>query len=238
MRIMTKMQNKSCAGLRTVLVAAALTMLQSLAAQTDSTQISGIVSNVEKAFVTMPDQYYMTLTQEMRILMVDRLRKGEEPKVRNHFGGDSRIDSIDQQNDWMRIRNSESGALEIKVLQTQGKPSAIFLVFTACAPACSSHTGVFTLDWRLLPSSVLSNVSINDFLDMDKIKEDGKKEEYVTSLLDLQLVDFSFAGDHKTLKATLNSEKELSQEDRDKVAPYIKTRQITFVWDGTSFVRQ
>ena len=73
---------------------------------------------------------------------------------------------------------------------------------------------------------------------MDKIKEDGKKEEYVTSLLDLQLVDFSFAGDHKTLKATLNSEKELSQEDRDKVAPYIKTRQITFVWDGTSFVRQ
>ena len=92
-------------------------------------------------------------------------------------------------------------------------------------------------DWPL-PSSVRSNVSINDFLDMDKIKEDGKKEEYVTSLLDLQLVDFSFAGDHKTLKATLNSEKELSQEDRDKVAPYIKTRQITFVWDGTSFVRQ
>ena len=38
------MQNKSCAGLRTVLVAAALTMLQSLAAQTDGTQISGIVS--------------------------------------------------------------------------------------------------------------------------------------------------------------------------------------------------
>ena len=101
MRIMTKMRNKSCAGLRTVLVAAALTMLQSLAAQTDGTQISGIVSNVEKAFVTMPDQYYMTLTQEMRILMLDRLRKGEEPKVRNHFGGDSRIDSIAQQNDSM-----------------------------------------------------------------------------------------------------------------------------------------
>lgn len=232
-------QSKSHIVSKAIMMFLGLAFVQNVAAQSLSLeQISKTVSNVEKAFVTMPDDFYLNLTQEMRVLMVDRMRKGEEPKVKNKFGGESRIDSIDQQNSWIRIKNSENGVVEIKVLEREGRPAAIFLIFTACAPACSSHTGVFTLDWRLMPAPLFSTISLTDFLDFDKIKADGKNTDYVTSLVDLQLVEFSFADDHKTLKAKLNSEKELSQEDIEKVKPYIKTRQITFVWDGNSFIRQ
>ena len=197
------------------------------------------VSDVEKAFVSMPDNYYMTLTQDMRIIMLNRMRNGEDPVVMNKFRGESRIDTLDQKNGWIKIKNSESGYVEIKMLNDQnGKVSNIFLIATACGPNCSSHAGVFTLDWRLLPQSVVPSITVNDFLDMDKMRQDGTTDR-VKAIMGLHLLQLTFEGeDHNVMRAIFNSEKELDEESMKIVKPYIVTNSIDYTWNGRAFVRK
>lgn len=188
--------------------------------------LSAVLSaqSVETAFTSMPDEYYLSLSQSMRADMLKAYHAGDTLGVHNLLGGSSRIDSLDASADWLRVRNSDNGYVELKVTKDVRGSKMFVLVFTACASACSSHVGAFNSDWSLCRNKVIDEVSVADFLDKEKILADGESLERIVSLIDIPLISYSYSdASHSRLYASLESLKALDADSRKRVEKYVRT---------------
>ncbi len=191
-------------------------------------------SLVEKAFVKMPDEYYLSLTTEMRSNMLDEYKKDTAYLQQNRFRGKSQILKLDSINDFISIQNSEKGKVDIKVLRDNTDfPIYIAVIFTACAPICDSHIGFYDAIWQFLPNSLLPTISINDFLDVDKIKNEGKKSEDIADQIGMAFVQYSFVGNN--IEIMLQAEKSLEADNYKRLKPYFKKEKLTFVWKNGGY---
>ena len=202
--------------------------------------VCGQVSDVANAFINISDEYYQTVNREQRQLLVRDFVSGSRSGIVNQLRGRTKILDLRPENDWMRIRNSESATLEVKLLRINGQVRFNVLVFTACAPVCSSHVGLFDAGWNLLQVPILPEVSVEQFLDPDAVAQSGLSLSSVLARFDFPMITYTFADDGQSLSVELQSEQLADDESRPALAKFLATRRMTFFWDQMSgrFVKQ
>lgn len=196
--------------------------------------------DVTAAFVNIPDEYYQTVNQEQRQLLINNYTAGDRDGIANQLRGRTRILDLRPETDWMRVQNSESASLEIKLLRINGQVRFNVLIFTACGPVCSSHVGLFDPNWNLLQVRIIPELTIEQFLDQEAVARSGKSLQTLIARFGFPMITYSFAEDGQTLSVELLSEELADEESKKTLSGFLATRRMTFVWDQSSghFVKQ
>jgi uncharacterized protein YxeA len=187
-------------------------------------------SPIEKAFVAMPDAYYLTLTQNMRSKLLEASKNDNNATLKNRFRGESSINCIDSINDFLSVQNSPNGKADFKILREQNIPTYLVVIFTACAPLCDSHIGFYNAEWDFLPNSLLPDISIKNFLDVDKIKSDGKTTDEITQAIGMTFYQYAFVDNGNDISISLQVDKSLESDNYARIKAYLKTEKLLFKW--------
>jgi len=192
-------------------------------------------SLIEKAFIRMPDEYYLSLSSEMRRNMVNDYKKDSTVTQQNKFKGQSSILKIDSVHGFISIQNSKNGRIDMKLLKKNDSIIYIAVIFTACGPVCDSHVGFFAANWQLLNFPLMPSVSIKDFFDMDKIKSEGKDPDAIANDFDIIFLQSAFVKNENNIEVSLNSEKFADKDNFEKLKPYLKGNRLLYTWKNGTF---
>lgn len=192
-------------------------------------------SLVERAFVSMPEEFYLSLSKDMRKDMIINYLRDTSSVKKNIFKGESAIKEIDTTNNYMRIKNSEQATVEIKLLHANDSVIYIAVNFTACAPVCDSHLGFFAANWQLLKEPLMKMATIQDFLDEEKIKKENLKLEEIADKFDMALISYKFIDNGEDVEAVLNSEKLMDSDNYKRLKPYLKGDKIKYTWKKNKY---
>ncbi len=180
----------------------------------------------------MPDAYYLTLTQNMRSKLLEAYKTDNNATQKNRFKGQSSINCIDSINDFLSVQNSPNGKADFKILREQNIPAYLVVIFTVCAPLCDSHIGFYNAEWQLLPNSLLPNISITDFLDLDKIKSEEKTADEIAESIGMTFYQYTFVDNGNDISIRLQADKSLEAENYSRLKPYLKTEKLLFKWNN------
>lgn len=185
-------------------------------------------SSIERYFLSMPDEYYLTLTKEMRKELIDAYKVDSSLSVKNKFRGESYILELDTTQNRLLIQNSLSGIVEVKMITNEENLSCLVLIFTACAPVCNSHIGFYNLGWQMMKSSLLPPISITDFLDKEKIEARGESLQDISKQFDVFFTKYTFERNSNNIEIVLNSSQFMEAENYERLKPYLKGNKLTF----------
>ncbi|MDO5523012.1 MAG: DUF3256 family protein [Bacteroidia bacterium] len=136
--------------------------------------------------------------------------------------------------DFLKIRTSEIGFTQIKLLPLVNNTQIICVIKTVCGNACDSHINFYSTEWvELNADTLLPYISAESFFDSSKKNSDNYK--FAVSLPDIYPISAEFENGSNSLTFKLDLEKYLSAEQRAEIEPFIKTETITLNWDKTSF---
>lgn len=187
-------------------------------------------SLIEKAFVSMPNEYYLSLSKDMRKDMLLNYLMDTSSVKKNLFKGESSIEILDPAKDFIRIKNSNQGTLELKLLRANDSIIYIALNFTACAPVCDSHLSFYAANWQLLKQSLLKTPTTTDYLDLDIIKNEGLNPNEVALLFDFALIENHFIDNGNHVEMLLNCEKNMDPDNYSRLKKYLKGNKILYTW--------
>lgn len=194
------------------------------------------LSMVEKAFISMPNEFYLLLTKEKRTLLLTEYKSDTAVAVKNLFGGYSQLNTVDSVANFISVRDTKQSQLDFKVVQKNDSTFYMVLIFTTCAPVCDSYVNFFDSKWNLLQKSLLAPVTIVDFLDVEKIKEDGLTEAIVSERFGAAFIKMEFEKGTDTLLVSLQSEKFMDKENYDRLKKYLINETLTYIWNKDAFV--
>ncbi len=189
-------------------------------------------SMVERAFVAMPDAYYMALNQAGRAMAVEQYHMGDTSGVVNNFGGRTRVTALNTETEWLEARNSDKGKTELKVEHAKDGGMIAVIVFTACAPQCSSHAAVVDSRWRMVRTRVLPEVNVMSFVDRDTMAAMGLDEEQTVARIDIPMITYDYDRESGTLNVTLHSIEAMDEETRKQMEPLIKAKTLHYTFDA------
>ncbi len=196
--------------------------------------------DVAKAFITMPDPYYLSLPSHQRKEMVKAFYSDSVQARKNRFMGESVILQLDTINNFIRIKNSNNGRVDFKVVKSNLSEAVYYyvLIFTACAPVCDSDFGFYDANWNFKQNLALKKVQISDFLNEDAINADGQTVESVSSMFDIVFVELHFPEAGNTLEAVLNSQQFMDNDSFDRLRKYLNGDKLRYAWKNDVFVKE
>ena len=98
--------------------------------------------NLREVWINMPDTISPYLNKNLRTELVDDVKMGVDPAVKNLLDDTTRIDRITK--DYMLVRLSDASSMEIKLLDN----SPIALIQTWKAPVAESKLTLFNQQWQ------------------------------------------------------------------------------------------
>lgn len=136
--------------------------------------------------------------------------------------------------DYIAIKTSDVGSVQIKLLPLVNDSKVICVVRTACKDICDSQVNFYTTNWDPIEkTSLLPSLPVDWFI---KPGTDKNSEQYkdAVSVLDIDPVKMTLSPDNYTLKAELDVENYLNKESYDTLKPYLVDSKV-FIWDKVSF---
>lgn len=139
-----------------------------------------------------------------------------------------------QTSDYLKLKTSEVGTLQLKLLPIASDSSVVCVIRTVCASACDSHISFFTTDWEKLDG--------NDFLPIiskeiffDSSQKDSDKYKYAVSLPDVSPISAEFVGRQNDLTLHFDAETYLSPVIFEEVKPFLKNESVVLKWNNIRF---
>jgi len=195
--------------------------------------VLGRAQDITSVFLSVPDKIVFGLDAEDK----DRLvaNPGDTAKVSVSTSLYKEIERISMSDDYITLRTSPIGTLQIKLLPLVNNSIIICVVNTVCGKACDSNVRFFTTEWVQLENSGLFPEVRKDWF--MKSEADRSSEEFKNSYaaLDMTPVRIDLSGNDFTLTAHYDIQNYLSQDDYKRIEPYLTKEPRIFVWDKTSF---
>lgn len=184
-------------------------------------------------FAAMPDQNIPQLENAWRKDLIDLYNSGKEAKLKNNMNGFSVLKQLT--GDYLLLESTERTTVEMKLLPLVNNTNILCVVTTLSAPVADSRVDFYTTDWQPLATSDLFTPATADWF----IKEDTDRNDPVfstaASRLDMELIRYNLSPDGLTLTATYTTPSYLNEEDRNKIAPYLKESPRVFTWEKSHF---
>lgn len=184
-------------------------------------------------FVTMPDVLAPQLEEAWRKDLIDLYNQGKEARLKNTMEGYSSLKKMTD--DYLLVQVSENSTLELKLLPLVNDTEIIGAITTVYGPVPDSRIEFYTTDWkRLEPADLLRPVPAGWFI-RDDVDRQTEAYRHAVSMLDMELIRYSFSPDDFTLTAVYTTPEYLSRADREQVLPYLKKEPKVYTWEKTRF---
>lgn len=151
--------------------------------------------------------------------------------IPNAIGKMQRLNFTD---DYLKIKTSEVGNVQIKLLSLVNNTKIICVIKTVCGSTCDSRIQFYSVDWTPIEStSLLPALSAETFF--DESKKGSQDYSNALSLIDMVPISAEFGNNADDLILSFNYTDYISIENLDKIKPFIKQDSLTLHWDKTSF---
>lgn len=188
--------------------------------------------DINTVFITVPDDVILGLELEDKETLLSNPTDTIAVVETKIYEGIKREAIGD---DFISLRLSDAGTLQVKLLPLVNDSKIICVVRTACAPACDSQISFYTLKWVPISQGELApGKYLNWFLKegVDILSDDFKN---VYAVLDMNPMKYTLSGDNGNLLVDYDIEKYLSTEEYKNLEPFLTKQPKVLTWDKTSF---
>ncbi|MDH6534847.1 DUF3256 family protein [Parabacteroides sp. 52] len=193
---------------------------------------SGKAQDMATVFINIPDQYLPQLENAWRKDLVDLYNSGKEARLQNMMNGYSVLKKLTP--DYLLLQTTDRSTVEMKLLPLINNTYIVCVSTTVYGPAPDSQVAFYSTAWEPLTSSDLFSPLPSSWFIKDNVE---KTDEYldIISRLDMELIHYQLHPDTHTLTATFTTPQYLSEEEREKVMPFIKEEPKIFHWEKYHF---
>lgn len=183
---------------------------------------------IDDVFKTMPNNIFPGLSDGNRtMLLVDTGKTVITYPLGN-------IEKLAHSVDFLKIKTSDAGTTQIKLLPLINNTQIICLITTVCAKACDSNIRFYSTDWEELDANpLLPEISPETFF--DESKNNSENYKFALSLPDIYPISAEFENGSNTLTLKLDVEKYLSNQQLAEIKPFMKSDTVKLTWNNTSF---
>lgn len=193
--------------------------------------VAARAADLRTLFVGMPDSIMPTMTKSDRMDFLDYMDSGMKARVRNKLGGESVMTRFEE--NMLSIQTSQSGRLDIMLLNKGKDENLICIIRTATAKYDDSRLSFYTENWEPVPTADLIKLPVlDDYLTKEALKNDSLDCFKKLSMLRLQ----SIVPVDGALEFKYTSLDDLG-EDADKYRDWFKPTPLRFNWNGKTFKR-
>jgi hypothetical protein len=136
--------------------------------------------------------------------------------------------------DYLKLKTSNSGTLQLKLLPISEDSQVICLIQTVCAGICDSRISFYTIGWEKLDrDAFLPPFSEKIFLNSSE--NDSKNDKYAVSLPDINPISASFDKTGTDLTLTYHYKQRLTGEQIEYLKTILKGDSVVLTWNKGTF---
>lgn len=186
--------------------------------------------DITKIFESMPSDLLPGVTEGNKtMLLVD----SGETTIPSPLG---EIKKLDLGDTYLKIKTSDVGTLQLKLLPVSKDSLIICAIRTVCADACDSDIAFYTTQWQKIDDSkLLPDVSGKIFFDSSKKRMKNHKNS--VSLQHVYPVSAELNKENTEMKLILNYQPFLTAEQIETIKPLMKSDTVILKWKKGAFKR-
>lgn len=184
--------------------------------------------DITPVFVAMPDQYVPQLENAWRKDLIDLYNAGKEARLKNTMNGTSVLKKLTA--DYLHLQVTEQSEVELKLLPLVNNTQIICMINTVKGPVPDSRLSFYTTDWQPLATSDLFSPAASGWFFKEDADKNSDAFKQAVSMLDMELIKYNLSPDSLTLTATYTTPLYLSEEDREKVNPFLSEKPKVYEW--------
>lgn len=198
---------------------------------------SGLVKaqDISTVIFSMPDELTLKIPDDQKEILSALPEDTAIVTVSNILGGD--VERVTMTNDYVAIKTSDIGMLQIKLLPLINNSYIIAVVKTVCDQACDSQIDFYTTDWKHLSTADLFPKKDKQWFIRKDIDRDAFQFQNAYAALDMTPIEYILSPNDGTVTATYDIKKYLSSDDYKLLEPYLSSNPVIFTWDKNSFKR-
>lgn len=193
----------------------------------------GKAQQMAALFTSMPDALVPQLEEAWRKDLVDLYQAGKEARLKNTMNGYSALKKLTA--DYLSLQVSDISAVELKLFPLVNDTQIIGMITTVNGPVPDSRIAFYTTDWKPLEAADLFAPVPAGWFIRDDADRNSEAFRHALSLLDMELVRYTFSPDALTLTAAYTTPDYLSREDREQVLPFLKKEPKVYTWEKYRF---
>lgn len=184
--------------------------------------------NINNVFKSMPQHILPGFSEDNRtMLLVDT----GTTIIPYSLG---KIEKLKHTSDYLKLKTSNVGTTQIKLLPTADNSFVICVIKTVCSKACDSNISFYNADWQQVDTKLyLPELSPDIFFNTET--KNSEKYNFAVSLPDIYPVWAEFVSNSNDLALTLDYKNYLSESQMSDIEPFIKNQTYILKWDKHSF---
>ena len=189
-----------------------------------------MMAQIGQVFKTMPDEFLPAFSEaDKTMLLVDTSLTVIPYALGN-------IERLYHNDNYLSLKTSEMGTLQIKLLPLVNKTQIIALIKTVCSSkVCDSNLRFFSDKWEEIEkSNILPDIQPNLFFDASKINTLDFK--LAVSHINIYPLQYQFNKGSNDLSVKFDFKDLLSPEDIKKIEPFVNKETIDLKWNNSMFI--
>lgn len=179
-------------------------------------------------FRSMPSELLPGVSEANKTMLLVDSGKTSVPYALGEIG------KIAQSNDFVHIRTSDAGDLQLKVLPLSSDSLIVSVIQTVCAGVCDSRIFFFTTNWEELDQELFLPVLSKEIF-FNSSKKDSDNYKYAVSLPDIYPISARFTKTGTDLLLKLHYRERLTEDQIAEISPYLKDDTVILQWNNGSF---
>ncbi len=144
------------------------------------------------------------------------------------------IKKLKQSSDYLKIKTSDAGTTQLKLLAIEKDSSIVCIIKTVCTEACDSHISFYTTEWKKIENNrFLPEISSEIFFDSSKKEMENYK--YAVSLHHIYPISAAFSENGSDLTLTFNYKTLLTDDQAAEIKPFLKSDIVALKWENALF---
>lgn len=179
-------------------------------------------------FRSMPSELLPGVSEANKTMLLVDSGKTSVPYALGEIG------KIAQSNDFVHIRTSDAGDLQLKVLPLSSDSLIVSVIQTVCAGVCDSRIYFFTTNWEELDQELFLPVLSKEIF-FNSSKKDSDNYKYAVSLPDIFPISARFGKTGTDLTLELHYRERLTDDQIVEITPFLVGDTLLVKWENGTF---
>lgn len=178
-------------------------------------------------FKSVPFEIVPVLSEEDKDMM---LMDTGVVTIHNPLGQITKVEHTDS---FIKIKTSEVGTIQIKLLSADSDNAVISVVRTVCSDMCDSSIQFYNLNWEEQSKErFFPGIDINYFLDIDRMNKDTSAEVHSPLFFPYEM---EFQKNSDDIVVRVDAASLYPKSLTDTIKSYINNEKLVLMWDGKRY---
>ncbi len=187
---------------------------------------------INDMFKSMPAELLPGVSEGNKTMLIVDTAQATVPYI---FG---EIQKVKHSSSYLKIKTSEVGNTQIKLLPVTEDSLIIAVIKTVCGNSgegvCNSHISFYSTDWAELDNELFIP-TISPEMFMDSSKKEFENYKYALSLPDIYPISATFDETNADLTLQLHYKDRLTELHVKEFETYLETERVVLKWNGSTF---